>query len=243
MGHARAGNTFYSERTQFCIHILNTFYTLVRQVGHASAGDASAQERCGIVTCWPHIHTYWPHAGDTYTHAPHTYTHAAHTYTHAAHTYTHAAHTYTHAYLHTLCIHCIHSYIHTLIIHTLIIPLRAGPCGQSKICVFRGARALWRPLRGRKTARSGPAAPPNPRGVRVNGPWAMRGGSNAQARLLRSEGTAFRVRECREQHFELPWLARRRTPSRALGQSNYCSTVQCNYCSTVWDQRFNAFKL
>ena len=176
----------------------------MRQVGHASAGGASAQERCGIVRCWPHIHTYWPHAGDTYTHAAHTYTHAAHTYTHAPHTYTHAAHTYTHAYLHTLCIHCIHSYIHTLIIHTLIIPLRAGPCGQSKICVFRGARALWRPLRGRKTARSGP-----------------------------SEGTAFRVRECREQHFELPWLARRRTPSRALGQSNYCSTVQCNYCSTV----------
>ena len=153
MGHARAGNTFYSERTQFCIHILNTFYTLVRQVGHASAGGASAQERCGIVRCWPHIHTYWPHAGDTYTHA-------AHTYTHAAHTYTHAAHTYTHAYLHTLCIHCIHSYIHTLIIHTLIIP----PYGRALVgkvkFVFSGVRG---PFGGRCAAAKRPAAGPQRR--------------------------------------------------------------------------------
>ena len=53
-------------------------------------------------------------------------------------------------------------------------------------CAGRLALAS-RPLRGRvaaaKRAQNGPAAGANPRGMRGNGPWAMRGGSNAQACL------------------------------------------------------------
>jgi hypothetical protein len=53
-------------------------------------------------------------------------------------------------------------------------------------CVFRGARALWRPLRGRCAAAMRPqnGRKTAAQAVRGNGPWAMRGWSNAQARLL-----------------------------------------------------------
>ena len=75
-------------------------------------------------------------------------------------------------------------------------PHSSSPYGRARapryFCVFQSARALWRPPRGRKKgakrARSGPAAPPNswPRGH----PPALRGGSNAQARLRNAGRTA-----------------------------------------------------